>query len=95
MQNTFTVSVAAESAESPPVLTFSGCQWPQRQDRVSINHSHEERAKCMSFGWKCGVLFMMKKIIRKADYNLGVGNSYNVGFLIPKYSSSHPDANVI
>lgn len=38
---------------------------------------------------------MMKKIIKKADYNLSGGNSYDVEYLIPKYSSSHPDANVM
>lgn len=82
LQNTFTVSAADESAESPPVLTLSGCQWPGIQVCVSVNHNHHGRAESMSLGYNCGVLFMMKKIIKKADYNLSSGNSYMVEWLL-------------
>lgn len=97
MQNTFTVSVAAESAESPPLLTFSGCQQPQCQVHVSINHSHNKRAESMSLGYNCGVLFLMKEIIKKAiqDDNLRGKNSCNITYLIYKYSSSYPNAKII
>lgn len=95
MQNTFTVSASAESAESPLALTFSDCQWPWRQAHDSVNHRHEERAESMSFGYNCGVLFIMKKIIKKSDYNFNGGNSYDIEYLISKYSFSHPHANVI
>ena len=84
-----------KSAESPPLLTFSGCQWPQCQVHVSINHSHDKRAESMSLGYNCGVLFLMKEIIKKADDNLRGKNSCSITYLISKYSSSYPNAKII
>ena len=65
------------------------------QVHVSINHSHDKRAESMSLGYYCGVLFLMKKIIKKADDNLRGKNSCNITHLISKYSSSYPNAKII
>lgn len=49
----------------------------------------------MSLGYNCGVLFLMKEIIKKADDNLRGKNSFSITYLISKYSSSYPNAKII
>lgn len=49
----------------------------------------------MNLGYNCGVLFLMKEIIKKADDNLRGKNSCSITYLISKYSSSYPNAKII
>lgn len=53
------------------------------------------KAESMSFGGSCGVLFVMKTFMKKADYNLSGGNSPNIEYLISKYSSLCSNAKII